>query len=262
MRFVLILTVVTISLTYMVAKTSYPNHQHLRKAQSLLIAREDARAIEELEAAIATAPKRFETYSEVVVYLLAHRRYHKAIEYARFTLEEATGPEYLSRDLTQYEQKKVLGLLSQALYESGDPASATEVGEKALKLDPEDVVNLNNVGYFYAEANLQLERALELTQKAVAMAPDKGIFVDSLGWVYYKMGRYEEAERELVRAAWLSPQQSEIRYHLGVLYAGWGKPARARIELHKALELNPKHGLARFTLEKLQSTRSTNMHTL
>ena len=56
---------------------------------------------------------------------------------------------------------------------------------------------LNYLGYSYADKGINLEEALALIQKALKLKPDNGYMIDSLGWVYFKMGKHEEAVKAL-----------------------------------------------------------------
>ena len=86
---------------------------------------------------------------------------------------------------------------------------------KALELRPDQPQVLNYLGYSLVEMQTNLEEALEMIQRAVAARPDSGYITDSLGWVLYRMGRYEEAVGHLERAAELMPEDPIDNAHLG-----------------------------------------------
>jgi Tfp pilus assembly protein PilF len=236
--------------------------EHLRRADELLAAKHEVAASKELDAAIAAAPKRFETYDEVVQALARRGFYREAAEYCGFFLANAEGPKFLGRKLTTQERIALVQVQGVMLEQAGDSVAAARALENALALDPNNAELLNDVGYLYADAGRELPRALALTKRAVALVPGEANFRDSLGWVYYKMGRYEEAEKELRRAVLLSPQSSELRCHLGVLYASWNRRSEARIELAKALMLDPSNSDARAELAKLRLVSPRILHNL
>ena len=134
---------------------------------------------------------------------------------------------------------------------AGDAAGAMKAYEEAYRHDPKNPWILNNLGYSYAQAGQNLQRAVELTTKAIQLAkeqnvPDErlGFIVDSLGWAYYRNGQYHEAIRTLATAADMTPGNPEIHYHLGMAYQKRDRYNDAQVELLRAkASLNAKeHG--------------------
>lgn len=112
---------------------------------------------------------------------------------------------------------------------------------------------LNNVGYVYADAGVNLPRALELCREAVEKAPGIPTFEDSLGWAYYRLGRYEDAAFYLERAARLmSPPEAEVLYHVGAVHARQGRLILAEQELRRAVALRPRYAEAEHELRRLR----------
>ncbi len=112
---------------------------------------------------------------------------------------------------------------------------------------------LNNVGYVYAEADLRLNEALKLTRSAVALSPLNPAFIDSLGWIYYKLGDLTNARFYLERAVRQSLWQpnAELNYHLAMAYIGLGRRAEAARELKRALQIRPGYPAAQRELRSL-----------
>jgi Flp pilus assembly protein TadD len=109
---------------------------------------------------------------------------------------------------------------------------------EVLRLDPNNARALNNLGYSMVERNVKLDEALAIIQKAVDAAPDNSSFLDSLGWAYFKLGRFEEAERYINRALEGSYKSAAIYEHLGDVYVKQGKRELAVEAWKKALELS------------------------
>ncbi len=109
--------------------------------------------------------------------------------------------------------------------------------EKVLELRPDHADALNFIGYTWADKNVHLQEALAYIQKAVALKPDNGYIVDSLGWVYYRLGDYSRAVEELERARGLEPEDPHIYDHLGDAYRGLNNTARALDRYKKAFEM-------------------------
>ena len=79
-------------------------------------------------------------------------------------------------------------------------------------------MTLNYLGYMLADRGTRLDEALGYIRRAVALDPQNGAYLDSLGWVYYKMGNYELAEENLRRASERMGDDPTIHDHLGELY--------------------------------------------
>ena len=90
---------------------------------------------------------------------------------------------------------------------------------QALKLDPDSAMTLNYLGYMMAYRGKNLSEALDLIQKAVQAEPLNGAYLDSLGWVYFKMGNYELAEENLRQAVERDASDPTVHDHLAELYS-------------------------------------------
>lgn len=111
---------------------------------------------------------------------------------------------------------------------------------KALELSPEQPLVLNYLGYSWADQGINLERAVEMIERAVALRPSDGYIVDSLGWVLFRLGRYEGAVGHLERAVELRPEDPVINDHLGDAYWRVGRRAEARFQWRRALSYGPE----------------------
>lgn len=121
--------------------------------------------------------------------------------------------------------------------ESGEKAKALEYMEKVIEVNPNHANALNYLGYTLAEANKDLLKAEELIKKALNIEPDNGYFIDSLGWVYYQMGRYKEALTQLERANKLVDSDPVIMEHLGSVYIALGQKEKGKTILNNVLDL-------------------------
>ena len=130
-----------------------------------------------------------------------------------------------------------------------DAARASLV--QTLQLDEHHLDAMNYLGYLDAEAGEHLEEAKRLIERALALDPDNGAYVDSLGWVYFKMGHTEEAVQFLERASRLLDSDPVIFDHLGDAYFKQQDLDGARRSWERALELNPEHLSARVKLDRL-----------
>ena len=120
--------------------------------------------------------------------------------------------------------------LASAYERSGDREAAEKLFLDILKAQPDHAGSLNYLGYMYAESGTNLERAQDMLTRAVRQDPRNGAYVDSLGWVYFRQGKLDLAEKYLTDATHLLPHDATVREHLGDVFAKRG-------EYHKALDL-------------------------
>ena len=86
---------------------------------------------------------------------------------------------------------------------------------KILQVKPDFAGALNYLGYMLADRGVRLNEALQMITKAVEQEPANGAYLDSLGWVYYKMGRLPEAEENIRKALETTPRDATVHDHLG-----------------------------------------------
>ena len=123
--------------------------------------------------------------------------------------------------------------------------------KKALELFPNQPQVLNYLGYSWIDMNMNLEEGLEMIQKAVELRPSDGFIIDSLGWGYYRLGRYEEAVTELERAVTLQPADPVLNDHLGDAYWRVGRKLEATFQWAHARDLKPAADVLATVMEKL-----------
>ncbi|GJM24730.1 MAG: hypothetical protein DHS20C16_11450 [Phycisphaerae bacterium] len=134
-----------------------------------------------------------------------------------------------------------LSLLSFAHQEAGDLDSARQTLETYFKLNPTDVGLHNDLGYTMADAGIELDRAEEMIRLAVGDSPRNSAYLDSLGWVLYKKGQFDEARRWLVLArGGLAGDDPVIYEHLGDTLWRLGEKEAATQSWKDGLELARK----------------------
>lgn len=132
------------------------------------------------------------------------------------------------------------------------PAAEADL-KTALKLFPDQPHVLNYLGYSWVDRGENLEPAMDMIRKAVSLRPDDGYIVDSLGWAYYRLGRYDDAVSELERAIELKPQDPVINDHLGDAYWKVGRKLEATFQWAHARDLKPEPEDLEKIVKKLQS---------
>lgn len=104
---------------------------------------------------------------------------------------------------------------------------------KVLAADPNNALTLNNFGFMLADRGVKLDEALAMIQKAVRLEPTNYAYLDSLGWAYYRLGQYSQAEENLRQAISRGANDPTVHDHLGDVYEKTGrlKLAAAQWEL-------------------------------
>lgn len=110
---------------------------------------------------------------------------------------------------------------------------------KALELLPDQPQVLNYLGYSWVDMNMNLKEGLAMIQKAVDLRPSDGYIVDSLGWAYFRLGRFDDAVREMERAVSLKPEDPVLNDHLGDAYWRVGRKLEATFQWNQARDLKP-----------------------
>lgn len=134
--------------------------------------------------------------------------------------------------------------LGAACERSGDYGQAARHFQKCLELKPDWPEAMNYLGFMWAERGTNLAKARELIEKAVKAEPKNGAYLDSLGWVLFKLGRSTEALNYILKAIELSTQADPTEYdHLGDIYAVLKQVDKAREAWTKSLSLEPNEAI-------------------
>ena len=122
---------------------------------------------------------------------------------------------------------------------------------RVMVLKPDQQHAFNALGYSLAERNLRLAEARELIGRALEMAPGDPYITDSLGWVEFRLGRREEAER-LLREAYQRRPDTEIGAHLGEVLWALGRQEEARRIWRESLARDADNEVLQETLRRLK----------
>ena len=121
--------------------------------------------------------------------------------------------------------------------------------ETIVEREPNNAQALNALGYTLADKTKQLDRAMGYIQKAIKLSPDDAAILDSMGWVYYRMGQYDKALEYLQRAL-KKLNDAEIAAHLGEVLWVAGEHGKAREVWNSALQQAPQHDVLRNVMQK------------
>ena len=120
---------------------------------------------------------------------------------------------------------------------------------RIISNDPNNADALNALGYTLTDQTDRHEEALELIERAIAIKPDEPAFIDSLGWVHYRLKNFEIAIEHLRRALSLF-QNDEVAAHLGEALWAIGETDEAKEIWEKALEIAPDSEILKNVIER------------
>jgi len=199
--------------TFQDASLLAPNRYepHLNLAVAYDMTDELEKALESARTALALAPENTNIRTYLAQLLMRKSSYSKAEEILRHGLEKTPNDT-----VTLYQLAIV--------YDRSDRFTlAIDLLKRIIEIDPGHHDALNYLGYSWADRGVNLEESLVLIKKALKIRPDAAYIMDSLGWVYYRMGRYEEALEQLLKAGKEMEGDSTVLEHLGDTYDKLGQ---------------------------------------
>jgi tetratricopeptide (TPR) repeat protein len=137
---------------------------------------------------------------------------------------------------TKPEDKQYTAFVKGSIYERQKKYDVAEQEfKKILNSDPQNAMTLNYYGYMLADRGVRLEEALGYIRKAVELDPANGAYLDSLGWAYYKLGKYDQAEENLSKALQHTPNDPTVQDHMGDVYQKTGRLKQAAAHWERAV---------------------------
>ncbi|OCR25083.1 hypothetical protein AFK24_11095 [Pseudomonas syringae] len=166
------------------------------------------------------------------------------------------GWQVLNQALKQYpDDLNLLYTRAMLAEKRNDLAQMEKDLRTILKREPENVMALNALGYTLSDRTTRYAEAKDLIEKAHTLNPDDPAVLDSLGWVNYRLGNLDEAER-LLRLALERFPDHEVAAHLGEVLWAKGEQREARKIWGKALEQQPDSPILRSTLRRLTGSET------
>ena len=199
-------------------------------------------ALKLLEDKISTMPQELTLHDTVSSLNRANKQWPQAIEASSKAIALADRNDKTSWNLfygrgIAYERNKQWPLaeadLKQAL--SLLPEEPRTEGERVSR-----ALVLNHLAYSWVDMGVHIDEAFVMLKRAVALQPQDGYIVDSLGWAYYRLGQYDNAVLQLERAVELKPEDPVLNDHLGDAYWKAGRTNEARFQWNHARDLNPE----------------------
>lgn len=135
------------------------------------------------------------------------------------------------------QRSVLLGNIGDMYHEMGEDKSAFRYYRRALSLDADNALVLNNYAYFLSLLDKDLEEALVMAERAVSLKPNNASYVDTQAWVLHRMGRNEEAKAVMRQALTLSSQMdASLLMHYGDILWALGEKFMAETYWQKAVE--------------------------
>ena len=189
------------------ALKKWPNDKEILAARAVLLA-----DLGKIDAAAADVKKLQDGKNDRLVFLKLAEIYDKG---KRFD-EMAKALDAAEKLSDSKDEKEGVWFMRGAMFEKMKKLEQAEAEfRKVLEGTPDHPAALNYLGYMLADRNVRLQEALSMITKALAKEPNNGAYLDSLGWVYFRLGRLSEAEENLRRALERTPRDPTVHDHLG-----------------------------------------------
>ena len=230
-----------------------PNHAgtYLRLAELLLgPLKNPERAVKFL----AEARRRFPGAPEIVYYLAIAQREAKQTQRAVATFEEALREAQLDQN-NEIVNAKFYFNYGVTAEQAGLYEKAADLLRRSIALDPTSAAEAYNyLGYMWADHNMHLDEAKEMIERALQIEPNNGSYLDSLGWVEFRQGKFDQALADLLRAVKNLDREDPIVFeHIGDTYLKLQRVSEALESWQKAFALDPKNSKL---AEKIESTKT------
>jgi tetratricopeptide (TPR) repeat protein len=198
------------------AAQKMPNDRELRMVLDAQLADtgDPEKPIADVRSMLKGAPEDREVYLRLSIMYTRLKRFPEAEE----ALNKA---ESLS---TKAEDKEYVYFLRGSTFEREKKYDQAEAEfKKILVSNPQNAATLNYLGFMNADRGVELEESLNYIKQAVSLEPSNGAYLDSLGWAYFKLGKYDQAEDALTKAALHMESDPTVQDHLGDLYQKTGR---------------------------------------
>jgi tetratricopeptide (TPR) repeat protein len=231
-----------------------PNHAgtYVRLAELLLGPLKDGDHAVRL---LAEARRRFPGAPEIVYYLAIAQREAKQSQQAVATFEEALHEAQLEDD-DDFVNAKFYFNYGAAAEQAGLYDKAANLLRKSIELDPENSAeSCNYLGYMWADHDMNLDEAELMIRRALKSEPKNASYLDSLGWVEFRKGKFDQALDDLLHAAKTAEHEDPVVFeHIGDTYLKLNRSREALEAWKKALALDPKN---KNLADKIQTTKKT-----
>ncbi len=136
------------------------------------------------------------------------------------------------------ESKNVMHSLAILYDEIDEFEKSDEIYVKLIESDSSDAQAFNNYAYSLVERNVELDRALDFAKKAIALEPENASYLDTIGWIYFKLNNLEQAQSYIEASVKIADDNAVVLEHLGDVLMKANQPMDAKELYKRALELD------------------------
>lgn len=181
--------------------------------------------------------------SSAMIYLMLGTDYNLMKEYDK-ALSNLNKAMELTDSVDYEAVSQIMSSMGDVYYAKGDRDSAFVYYDKAISIDPDNLLALNNCAYYLAVEGRDLDKAEEMSARTIKERPDDATSLDTYAWVMFRKKNYTEAMAYIDKAIANSEDPSEELYHhAGDIYFMNGEPQKALEFWEKALALDPDNEL-------------------
>jgi tetratricopeptide (TPR) repeat protein len=222
-------------------------------------------ALETLKRVNQTVPEESEAWSQRMQILFSMQRYDEVIELSSEANEQApnnafiqffTGAAYMLNGQPEMAENWLLeatnaparrnfrsivyGSLGDVKTDLDKWEEAVEAYETALRLDSNNHNAMNNYAYYLSVRGERLDYAQQMAERAIALEPGNAAYLDTIGWIHFKKGNYEDARKYIKLSIETGDASAEVYEHMGDVYETLDDEEEAINWWKKALEMDPE----------------------
>jgi predicted Zn-dependent protease len=206
----------------------YPNDRVVRAVRASILA-----DVGRSDEAVSETKKLLDGKNDRETYISLAQIYEKTKNY----IEMGKAIDAAEKLSDSKEDKESIAFMRGAMYEKMKNFEGAEAEfRRVLAMNANNSSALNYLGYMLADRNVKLQEAQQLISKALESDPNNGAYLDSLGWVYYRMDRLPEAEAALRRAMERYSKDPTVHDHLGDVFFKEGKLKEAIAQWQSSLK--------------------------
>jgi Flp pilus assembly protein TadD len=202
-----------------------------------------------LNRAITVEPNNFDLHVNLSQIYMQARKFNDA--------ERALRRAQTVENLSDQDRERIKFQQASIYERQKDFDRAESLFHEILKASPENATVLNYIGYMLADRGVRLQEAVRYVEKALEIEPNNGAFLDSLGWAFYKLNDFGQAEKYLLKAVAVVKNDPTIHEHLGDLYLKTGNLEKAHESYTRSLAHGTEPEEIEKVREKLESLKET-----
>jgi tetratricopeptide (TPR) repeat protein len=221
---------------------------YVNLGQVYLLDRRFSDAEKILRLAESRSPDNIDIYVNLSQVYIQDKRYADAEKILK--LAENKSPDKENNDRLKIR-------LASVYEKQNDFDRAESIAKEILKGNPQNAEALNYIGYMLADRGIRLEEAVKYVKEALAIEPQNGAYLDSLGWAFFKLNDLVNAEKYLLEAGEIVKNDPTVEEHLGDLYFKTGDLGKAQEFWMKSVKIGTEQDDIQKVRRKLEALQET-----